>query len=127
MQKVAAYAFANWERLEGQTRLFHDALFASSLPDYCLDAISSTMSVLKTATCIRLSDGSFYGWEGLHSTTGSCEGTCTHVWNYAYALPFLYPALERTRPSAQAGFRFMMEQTSSTVVVSLGTSRMTSS
>lgn len=96
VQKVAAYAFANWERLEGQTSLFHDALFASSLPDYCLDAISSTMSVLKTATCIRLSDGSFYGWEGLHSTTGSCEGTCTHVWNYAYAVPFLYPALERT-------------------------------
>ncbi len=94
-ENSACYALENWDRLDASTRAFHDALHGSTLPADAIDAISGTMSVLKTPTCIRLSDGSFYGWEGLHSTSGSCEGTCTHVWNYAYAMPFLFPRLER--------------------------------
>ncbi len=93
---AADYALEHWSRLDADTRAFHDALHGSTLPPYAIDAISSTMSVLKTPTCIRLPDGSFYGWEGLHSTEGSCEGSCTHVWNYAYAMPFLFPRLERS-------------------------------
>ena len=93
---AAEYALKNWDRLEKETRLFSDALEKTTIPEYCIDAITATMSVLKTATCVRLTDGSFYGWEGLNARSGSCEGSCTHVWNYAYALPFLYPSLERT-------------------------------
>jgi hypothetical protein len=44
----------------------------------------------------RLEDGTFYGWEGVRTDRGSCEGSCTHVWNYTYALPFLFPKLERS-------------------------------
>ena len=95
-RSAALYALCHWNRLDADTRAFHDALHGSTLPPYAIDAISSTMSVLKTPTCIRLPDGTFYGWEGLHSTEGSCEGSCTHVWNYAYAMPFLFPRLERS-------------------------------
>lgn len=93
---AATYALANWDELLKKTVQFRDELFASTLPEEVVEAISATMSVLKTATVFRLENGEFYGWEGLNQSSGSCEGTCTHVWNYAYALCFLFPALERS-------------------------------
>jgi len=96
----ASYCLANWDRLYGLTAAFKEALFASDLPDAALEAVSATMSVLKTATVMRLEDGTFYGWEGCHPSLGCCEGSCQHVWNYAQALPFLFPKLERSMREA---------------------------
>ncbi len=93
---TATYALANWDSLLRDTVRFRDALWSSTLPDEAVEAAASTMSVLKTATVLRLENGEFYGWEGLNQSSGSCEGTCTHVWNYAYALCFLFPSLERS-------------------------------
>lgn len=101
---VAEYAGRELERLEGETRRFHATLFASTLPAPVLDAVSSQISILKTTTCLRLPDGTFYGWEGCHPNAGCCEGTCTHVWNYAQALPFLFPTLERSIRDADYAF-----------------------
>jgi len=92
----AAYCLANWDRLYIETRRFQEALFSSTMPDYALDAVSANLSVLHSPTCLRLEDGTFYGFEGCHCDSGCCEGGCTHVWNYAYALPFLFPKLERS-------------------------------
>jgi len=94
--QVAQYVAQEAERLYVETRSFHDALFATTMPPYVLDAASSQMSTLKTTTCLRLEDGTFYGFEGCHCSAGCCEGSCTHVWNYAQALAFLFPALERS-------------------------------
>jgi uncharacterized protein (DUF608 family) len=93
-----------WERLFAETRRFKDALFASSLPDAALDAVSANISILKSPTALRLEDGTFYGWEGCHPAEGCCEGSCTHVWNYAQALPFLFPRLERSMREADYGY-----------------------
>ncbi len=95
------YAFEHFDRLRRDTFDFHDALFRSSLPPAVLDGVSANLSTLRTATCLRLEDGTFYGWEGLGSSWGSCQGSCSHVWNYAQALPFLFPDLERTLRDAQ--------------------------
>lgn len=92
----ANYSLENWDRLYNDTKLFKDTLFSSTLEPVLLDAISSNLSVLKSPTVFRLEDGSFYGWEGVNQNYGSCEGTCEHVWNYAYALCFLFPKLERS-------------------------------
>ncbi|MBQ9544010.1 MAG: hypothetical protein IJV00_02650, partial [Clostridia bacterium] len=92
----ASYAFDQWERLWKETKLYHDELFASSLPEEVVEAISATTSVLKSPTVLRLENGEFYGWEGVSENAGVCEGTCMHVWNYAYALCFLFPELERS-------------------------------
>lgn len=93
---TARYAMNAWGRLMRETMEFHDALFSSTLPPEVIDAAASTLSVLKTPTALRLEDGAFYGWEGVHEEEGSCEGTCQHVWNYAYAMCFLFPDLERS-------------------------------
>ena len=100
----ARYAMLNWDRLRSQTLTFTRTLFASTVPEEALDAVSANLAVLKSPTCLRLEDGSFYGFEGCHCGEGCCEGSCTHVWNYAYALPFLFPRLERSMRSLDYRF-----------------------
>ncbi|CAM3825500.1 GH116 family glycosyl-hydrolase [Cohnella lubricantis] len=89
------YLLRNRERLREETFRFRDALFSSTLPEPVLDAIAGNMPVLRGTTCFWLEDGAFYGFEGTFDDLGSCEGSCTHVWNYAQTLAFLYPDLER--------------------------------
>ena len=43
-----------------------------------------------------MEDGRLWAWEGCHDLGGCCYGSCTHVWNYAQAIPHLFPSLERT-------------------------------
>lgn len=93
--KSCFYSLDKYACLYNKTKGFRDALFSSSLEDYVLDAISSSLSVLKSSTVYRLENGEFYGFEGTFENIGSCEGTCTHVYSYAYALCFLFPNLER--------------------------------
>lgn len=93
---IAAEVLTRWDDLRDRTIAFRDALYGSTLPGSVLDAAAANLSTLKSPTSLRLEDGTFYGWEGCHPTAGSCEGSCTHVWNYAQALPFLFPGLERS-------------------------------
>ena len=90
-------------RLEEATRGFHRALFASTLPWYVIDALASNITVLRSPTCYRLEDGSFLGWEGCFDDQGCCEGSCTHVWNYAQTCAFLFPQLERSMRRIELG------------------------
>ena len=92
----AQYALSNFSQLKSRTEKFRDILYNSSMPAEVIDAAAANLSVLKSPTVLRLEDGSFYGWEGISEKAGICEGTCQHVWNYAYALCFLFPELERS-------------------------------
>ncbi len=104
---AAAYLSQNHERLYDETRSFHEALFSSTLPDYVIDAVSSQISTIRSPTCILLEDGTFYSFEGCHSGEGCCEGSCTHVWNYAQTLAFLFPSLERSMREAEYRYNLM--------------------
>ena len=114
----AKYCMEHWEELWTRTLCFKDTLYSTTLDEKILDRAISNLSVLKSPTVLRLQDGSFYGWEGVHEKEGSCEGTCQHVWNYAYALCFLFPELERsirdleltysTSPEGKMDFRFAL-------------------
>lgn len=111
----AVYVLKNLEMLRNKTEIYKNELFASTLDKAVIDAASATVSVIKSPTVSRLENGEFYGFEGCHELAGSCEGTCQHVWNYAYALCFLFPDLERsirdveqkyaTAPDGRTNFR----------------------
>jgi uncharacterized protein (DUF608 family) len=93
---VAAYVRKHYDTLRSRTHAFKEALFSSSAPAYVLDAVSANLAILKSPTVLRQQSGTFWGWEGCHPHQGCCAGSCTHVWNYAQALPHLFPQLERT-------------------------------
>ena len=95
-RESADYALKNFDRLYSESMRFKEELFGQTLPGKTIEAISAGLCVLKSPTCLRLTDGEFYGYEGCQEHDGACEGSCTHVWNYAYAMCFLFPRLERS-------------------------------
>ncbi|MGI8870421.1 MAG: GH116 family glycosyl-hydrolase [Mycobacteriales bacterium] len=82
--------------LEAASREFTLAVTESTLPEPMREAALFTTSTLRTQTTFRTADGRFFGWEGMNDHAGWCHGTCTHVWNYEQATPFLFGALSRS-------------------------------
>ena len=93
---VADYVRTHYDSLRSRTQAFHDALFSSTLPAYVLDAVSANLGIIKSPTVLRQENGNLWAWEGCFADSGCCPGSCTHVWNYAQAIPHLFPHLERT-------------------------------
>ncbi len=87
---------SGYEELRSASQLFSDAFYTSSLPDEVLEAVAANLTILKSPTVLRQKDGNLWAWEGCHDNSGCCAGSCTHVWNYAQAIPHLFPDLERT-------------------------------
>lgn len=92
---VAVYMQENLQDLTTRTRLFHDTLYASTLPVWLLDRMSSQIAVLRSQTCWWGADGYFGVWEGCNETDGCCGGNCAHVWHYAQGHARLLPELGR--------------------------------
>lgn len=90
------YFYDNRNELEEKSRLFSDALYSTTLDVDVIESLVSAITVMRSNTCFRIADGRFFAWEGCFEHAGSCAGTCTHVWNYAQALAFLFPGLEQS-------------------------------
>jgi len=113
--EVSRYVARELPSLEARSRKFVETLEATTLHPAVLDAASSTLSTLRTATCFRTEDGEFHGFEGCGEHAGCCHGSCTHVWNYEQATAFVFPSLARslreseflrnTAENGQMGFR----------------------
>ncbi|MFW6188889.1 MAG: GH116 family glycosyl-hydrolase [Planctomycetota bacterium] len=116
--EAAGYVNENLERLKERSLRYHGALYGSTLPAPALDAAGSQTSTLKTCTCLRLEDGTFYGFEGCSGTQGCCPGSCTHVWNYQQALPFLFPSLERSMRTAD--YRYNLRESDGRMCFRIG-------
>ncbi len=94
--EVVQYWKSNYQELKQKSGLFRDAFYASTLPPEVIEAVAANLSILKSPTILRQYDGRLWNWEGCTDVKGCCAGSCTHVWNYAQAIPHLFPALERT-------------------------------
>jgi uncharacterized protein (DUF608 family) len=94
--EVGCYTALHLKRLEETSRKFQVALLSSSLPAHVLDAVSSQASTIRTNTCMLLEGRQLFAFEGCGDDAGCGPMNCTHVWNYAQTLAFLFPALERS-------------------------------
>ncbi len=93
---VLTYWRKNYNVLKETTEKFTGAFYSSTLPDEVMEAVSANLSILKSPTLLRQTDGKLWAWEGCLDKGGCCPGSCTHVWNYAQAIPCLFPGLERS-------------------------------
>lgn len=82
--------------LEKQTLSFVNAFLKSSFPEVVKEAALFNLATLRSQTVFRLPSGHLMGWEGVMDRFGSCAGSCTHVWNYEVATPFLFGELAKT-------------------------------
>jgi len=81
--------------LEARTVRFVSSICESDLPLEVKETALFNLSTLRTQTCFRTPDGYLFGWEGCQDRVGSCFGSCTHVWNYEQAVPFLFGDLAK--------------------------------
>ncbi len=93
---VIKYWETNYNDLRGKSELFKDSFYNSTLPPEVLEAVAANLTILKSPTVLRQPDGRLWSYEGCSDNSGCCTGSCTHVWNYAQAIPHLFPSLERT-------------------------------
>ncbi len=96
VESVVEYAMANLERLRRDSACFRDCFYDTTLAPEVTEAVAANLTILKTPTVLRQSDGRLWAWEGCCDGSGCCHGSCTHVWNYAQALPHLFTELERS-------------------------------
>ena len=101
--EVAEYIAKHFDRLKGNTLLWKETWYDSSLPYWFLERTFVNISTLATTTTHRFQSGRYYAWEGV----GCCHGNCTHVYQYAHAVSRIFPELERdTRERVDLGIGF---------------------
>ena len=89
--EVARYVASEHRRLSGDTKLWVETYYDSTLPYWLLDRLHSTVGNLATGTTEWWGNGRFWAYEGVVC----CPGTCTHVWNYEHAMARLFPEIAR--------------------------------
>jgi len=96
IEAVTDYWRQHYAPLRAQSTAFSDCFYDTTLPPEVIEAVAANLTILKSPTLLRQTDGRLWGWEGCFDVGGCCPGSCTHVWNYAQALPHLFPSLERS-------------------------------
>ncbi|SIO49227.1 GH116 family glycosyl-hydrolase [Chitinophaga niabensis] len=103
---VTQYIVDNFDHLRDTTFKWHRTWYDSTLPWWFMERTFLNISCLATTTAHRFATGRFWAWEGV----GACEGTCTHVWQYAQAMGRIFPSIEKDlRERVDLGVGFVPE------------------
>ncbi len=103
INSVSFYWRDHYDELRQKSRQFSQCFYDSSLAPEVIEAVAANLTILKSPTVLRQTDGKLWSWEGCGDNSGCCHGSCTHVWNYAQAIPHLFPSLERTLRETEFG------------------------
>lgn len=96
VDELTRYWRDEYDALRARSVRFSDCFYDTTLPPEVVEAVAANLTILKSPTVLRQADGRLWSWEGCGDNGGCCHGSCTHVWNYAQAIPHLFPQLERT-------------------------------
>ena len=107
---VAEDFFKRRTELVSRSEAFERALLDCTLPPEVIESVGATASILRSTTVLRLTDGTLYGFEGCTQCHGCCEGSCTHVWNYAVTHAQLFPDLARSMRQADYAHGFSADE-----------------
>ncbi len=88
---TVSYVARHLDSLAGETALWNETWYRSTLPFWFLDRTFLTLDTLATTTCHWFDNDRFYAWEGVDC----CPGTCQHVWQYAQGVARVFPQIER--------------------------------
>jgi uncharacterized protein (DUF608 family) len=103
INSISFYWRDQYDELRSKSKRFSNCLYDSTLPAEVIEAVAANLAILKSPTVLRQPDGKLWSWEGCGDNSGCCHGSCTHVWNYAQAIPHLFPSLERTLRETEFG------------------------
>jgi uncharacterized protein (DUF608 family) len=103
ISEITDYWREHYSELRQHSQRFSDCFYDTTLPPEVIEAVAANLTILKSPTVMRQADGRFWGWEGCSDGGGCCHGSCTHVWNYAQAVPHLFPSLERSLRETEFG------------------------
>lgn len=104
---VTDHIINNWDYLNNETYKFSDALYNTTLPNFYIEAIGSTLAILNSPIFISTEKNNYYHWEGQGYIDGSCTLNCNHVMQYAQAPPFLFPEIGRNYRSTDYDVQMM--------------------
>jgi uncharacterized protein (DUF608 family) len=92
--EVNKEVFSRFAELDAHTRLYRDTIYASNIPHFLIDRLTSNISVLQSPTSFWTKSGYYGLWE---STSDKQEwlGNCKHVYHYAQSHARLFPELGR--------------------------------
>ncbi len=94
--EVADFWRDRYVNLRERSERFSNCFYDTTLPPEVVEAVAANLTIIKSPTVLRQFDGCLWCFEGCSDGGGCCHGSCTHVWNYAQAIPHLFPSLERT-------------------------------
>ncbi|MGC8977412.1 MAG: GH116 family glycosyl-hydrolase [Candidatus Ratteibacteria bacterium] len=90
-KEIIVYYIKNKKYLKEESRKFANSFFSQTLPESFLTTISSQFNTLRSNTFFITEDGNFYAFEGCSDNSGCCPLNCTHVYNYDFTTPYLFP------------------------------------